>query len=739
MRRAALTLLALVGVHAAAQLRNPMLDDRYVDSEQVFNSAELARIDLTIRPLHLQMLHQNPRMDFEFPADMRFRNALLDETLPSVGLRFRGNVFSRDAQKKSWNIDFNEFVDDQRFHGLRQFNLNSHRNDPSIIRGHLMMEFCRRQRIAAPRSHLTTLYINGEYHGVYVNTEQVDKTFLRAWFTDSSGSLWKCTYPGEPADLTWRGSDPETYRQLGADSPDGDPAGYVHLFDPAGMGETCLVDSGTETVISGALFPEHLQGVRVAIDNSNLAGIEGGRFAADQPAAALVETGFEIFLPAAAMGRESGFATGDTVRLFCFINNDNGDNRSNQSLPGLPSGTGAGLSRPVDFSSLVSGTFEVTLTVSSGAFAASGIVADGHVSPGAGGDQAAYLTGASDSDRVLQTIETEFGDNRNELDQAHARLFTDGLAVAVMGNIDVSGRGNQLLIFVDSVPGQGDTTLDLIPHDALPALMGMEGDTLPIQADFAVSATCEDFGDDGDSPQCSVTWADLTVGPDDLGGTYELQTNTGDPNAFDQLVRFLDVLNNTPDGSFAAEFSALFDVAAYRRALAAEVAFGHWDNHWHNPNNFYLYHIPATDTFEFIIYDVDNTMGIQYTAMDTGTVHPLDFGPRNSSRPLPARVLAVPDWQQTYLETLGGWFNSSFTPAAMEAEVQFSHDLIDDAVQTDPFYPLDQGYSFSDFNASFNGPLGYSHVVYGVRDFIATRSDIDLPLPDPEPHGLMIR
>jgi len=75
----------------------------------------------------------------------------------------------------------------------------------------------------------------------------------------------------------------------------------------------------------------------VGFDNSNVAGIVGGTGAANQAAAKAVTTGLELSIDLADIGSPTGSST---VRVMVLQNNDNHDFLSNQTLGGLPAGTG---------------------------------------------------------------------------------------------------------------------------------------------------------------------------------------------------------------------------------------------------------------------------------------------------------------------------------------------------------------------------------------------------------------
>jgi hypothetical protein len=76
-------------------------------------------------------------------------------------------------------------------------------------------------------------------------------------------------------------------------------------------------------------------GIGVAFNNSNAAGILGGNGPANQAAALAVMTGIELAIPLSAIGSPV-----DVIKVSVMINGSNHDYLSNQFLGGLPAGTG---------------------------------------------------------------------------------------------------------------------------------------------------------------------------------------------------------------------------------------------------------------------------------------------------------------------------------------------------------------------------------------------------------------
>ncbi len=154
--------------------------------------------------------------DFEYAkADVEFD----DEVIANVGLRLKGNgtyMMSMASRKRPFKIDFDRFVDGQKFHGLQQLNLHNNVMDPTHLRQALSYPVFTAAGIPAPRTAFAdvTLTIDGEcdhqWIGLYTLVEEVDKTFLKRHFESNKGMLLKpegtqgLEYKGENwADYAW--------------------------------------------------------------------------------------------------------------------------------------------------------------------------------------------------------------------------------------------------------------------------------------------------------------------------------------------------------------------------------------------------------------------------------------------------------------------------------------------------------------------------------------------------------
>jgi len=139
------------------------------------------------------------------------------EILDSVGVRFKGNIsYYHPNNKKPLRLKFDEFIDVQRWDGLKGVHLNNCWEDPTFMREKLHFDYCRYVGIPAPRANFAELYLNGELWGFYSLVEHVDKTFLSSRYSNSSGNLYKAVDAvvgggGLVSDFKWYGSDPSAY------------------------------------------------------------------------------------------------------------------------------------------------------------------------------------------------------------------------------------------------------------------------------------------------------------------------------------------------------------------------------------------------------------------------------------------------------------------------------------------------------------------------------------------------
>ncbi len=202
---------------------------------------------------------------------------------------------------------------------------------------------------------------------------------------------------------------------------------------------------------------------------------------------------------------------------------------------------------------------------------------------------------------------------------------------------------------------------------------------------------------------------------------YDLITNK-ETDDYSDLAHFISALNNTPASSLECEIEKVFNLNNYLKIMALDIITGNWDGYIYNKNNFYLYHNTETGRFEYIPYDLDNTFGIDWFDVDWGKRN-MYFWAMSSPevRPLYNRLLQVPSIRARYSYYMNEMLGMLANEDSLFAEIDDIRSLISPHVLSDPYYPLDYGYSYGDFLNSYTNATG-DHVTYGLKTFIQTRN-----------------
>ncbi len=110
----------------------------------------------------------------------------------SCGVRYKGNSsMDTSSNKNPFNIDLNWVVAGQKYMGKNKLKLANQYTDPSMIRETLTYEIANKY-MDGPHASFVKLFINGDYRGVYTNTESVDNEFLDTYYGSSNNPFFKC-------------------------------------------------------------------------------------------------------------------------------------------------------------------------------------------------------------------------------------------------------------------------------------------------------------------------------------------------------------------------------------------------------------------------------------------------------------------------------------------------------------------------------------------------------------------
>ena len=89
---------------------------------------------------------------------------------------------------------------------------------------------------------------------------------------------------------------------------------------------------------------------------------------------------------------------------------------------------------------------------------------------------------------------------------------------------------------------------------------------------------------------------------------FELETNENQAD-WSGFIRFLDILNNASDSTFAAEIESVFSVETFLKTLVVDIATNNWDSYLQSGRNFYLYQHPYDGKFYWIPWDYNLSWG----------------------------------------------------------------------------------------------------------------------------------
>lgn len=188
-----------------------------------FDEQVVTTYEITIAPADWDAMVANPE-------DNTWRRMTLvweGETLNDVAVHPSGQHSRVPGNPKpSLHLSFEEFVPSRHFHHLPSLKLNSHIDDPALMRERLTYGLLRAFGMVAPREVHARVIVNGKYMGLYGAEERVTKRFVEDSFGAES-QVYK--FSGLFTDVDDLGNDPARYVpdmfEAHADSLPPDPEG----------------------------------------------------------------------------------------------------------------------------------------------------------------------------------------------------------------------------------------------------------------------------------------------------------------------------------------------------------------------------------------------------------------------------------------------------------------------------------------------------------------------------------
>jgi spore coat protein H len=196
------------------------------DLDTLFAATSVPTFDLYLPQADWENLKAHAREEQFAPAQACYQG----HALGTVGLRFKGSYGTLyecfDGQGKmicprlSMKVKFDEYVDQQRFFGLKRLAFNAYRYDDSRMKEKLAYDLFRSAGIVAPRSAWAVLRVNGQSLGLFGMVEPVDGRFTAHRFPQNpDGNLYKEVWPT-------RASDSQLLASLETNEEKADVSGY---------------------------------------------------------------------------------------------------------------------------------------------------------------------------------------------------------------------------------------------------------------------------------------------------------------------------------------------------------------------------------------------------------------------------------------------------------------------------------------------------------------------------------
>jgi spore coat protein CotH len=174
-------------------------------ADDLFDDSVVHEIRLTMNPRDWESLKANFQLNDYYPTYFTWNGI----TVKNVGIRSRG-LGSRSGAKPGLRVDFDRYAKDQTMLGLTSVVLRNNTQDPSSLHERLAMRVFARMGLPASRTAHARLFVNGQFVGLYLIVESIDKRFLTRQFKENDGYLyeyeWTTAYYFED-----KGNNPASY------------------------------------------------------------------------------------------------------------------------------------------------------------------------------------------------------------------------------------------------------------------------------------------------------------------------------------------------------------------------------------------------------------------------------------------------------------------------------------------------------------------------------------------------
>jgi hypothetical protein len=236
--------------------------------------------------------------------------------------------------------------------------------------------------------------------------------------------------------------------------------------------------------------------------------------------------------------------------------------------------------------------------------------------------------------------------------------------------------------------------------------------------------------EDGNLYSAAESYADLTYLGTNQASYYDffaLETNKTQ-NDWSDLVRFIDILNNTAAAGLPSRLEPVCDVNNMLSSIALNILFSNVDSYSGAASEFFLYHRTDTGRFAHIHWDLHEGFGLNgdgsRKVSSPMTLSPFWLPPSDwGSRPLMAKLWAVDSYKRDYLRQLARMLREGFDAITISTRITQLANLI----RNDVYADTKKIYTNEQFDKALTDPItvgftGVETTIYGVLQFVQQRA-----------------
>ncbi len=181
------TYLVLVALFAQAEVKTPKPPKPPDPSIAFFASKSVPKISIEIEPKQMEALRKADRA--YVPCTITVEGG---QTYNMVGIHLKGAAGSYRGldDRPALSLNFDKFIDGQKFYGLDKVHLNNSVQDGSYLHELITRELSRSAGVPTGRVTHAIVNLNKRDLGLYVLLEGLDRTFLKHNFDSPDGNLY---------------------------------------------------------------------------------------------------------------------------------------------------------------------------------------------------------------------------------------------------------------------------------------------------------------------------------------------------------------------------------------------------------------------------------------------------------------------------------------------------------------------------------------------------------------------